>query len=605
MRLPLWPLGLVALAGCSGEDERRPVPADRIYVGRVLTMDDRRPRAEAVALRDGHVLAVGSKDEVLQHRDEQTIVTFLASGCVVPGFVEAHGHLVQVALRTGTVPLEPPPLGGVASISDLVETLRGGLARRERGGQLGGQLGVDDWLIGWGYDHGSLAEGRHPTRHDLDRVAADRPIVVIHRSGHVVALNSAGLVRVGINDRSRNPPGGRIHREPVGGPTGVLEGAAVRRALAPLRELRADPARFDAAVREAMTLYASRGVTTCQEAQAGPEAVAALRAAATRAPLPLDLVVFVGSHGNAAERLLGREDPTWGTYAGGLRLGGVSLSLDGSLLGRTAWLTAPYHRLPGNPLELAACDDPLSTDAAPPPTRVGALYAGYPALRGPELDRQLRRFRQAGWDVMAHCQGDAAADQLLAALERVREEVPDGAGRVSLVHALTLRDDQLDRMAALDVVPSFFVGQVRYWGERHRDLLLGPERAARLAPVAAASARGLAYTLHEDAPTTPPDPLRSVATAALRRTASGDVLGPEQRVTIEEALKAVTLHPARLLGEDAKKGSIEVGKVADLAILSADPTRCDEATLRRIEVLQTLKRGLPIYRRGAAVTGTR
>lgn len=582
-------VGLV-LVGCAGEDERRPVPAERIFVGNVLTMNDAQPRAEAVAVRDGRVLAVGRRAEVLERRDEQTVVTYLASACVVPGFVDAHGHVSQTALKGAAVPLDPPPLGGVASIADLVVTLQAGLARRE--------LAEGEWLVGWGYDDALLAEQRHPTRHDLDRVAADRPILVVHRSGHVVSLNTLGLARAGVTRASRNPPGGRIDRDPAGGPTGVLEAAATARGLAPLRELRADPARLDAALREALAVYASRGVTTCQEAHAAPEVVEALRAAAARAPLPVDVAVFVTPRGTAAERLLGAEDPAWGTYLGGVRLAGVSLVLDGSLLGRTAWLSAPYVRLPANPLELAACDDPLTgAGAALPPTHVGALYAGYPALRRGQLEAQLRRLLGQGWEVMAHCQGDAAADQLLDALERVREDEGGRAGRVALIHGLTLRDDQLERMARLGVTPSFFVGQLHYWGERHRDLL-GPERAARLAPVASALARGLPFTLHEDAPTTPPGPLLSVACAVQRRTAAGAVLGPEQRVSALDALRGVTVHAARLLGEEEQKGTIQVGKLADLVILSADPTEVAAEALGEIEVLQTIKRGQTVYRRG-------
>ncbi|MCO5165955.1 MAG: amidohydrolase [Planctomycetes bacterium] len=573
-------------AGCASQDRGPREPADRIIVGAVVTLDERMPRAEAVAMRGGRVQAVGSADEVLALRGPRTIVTHLSRAVVLPGFVDAHGHLAQVALRTRGVSLDPPPLGAADSIAAIQDRLRAELPAER-----------DDWLVGWGYDDALLAERRHPTRQDLDAVSTTRPILLVHRSGRIVTLNSVGLERAGVTAATRDPPGGRIRREPLGAPTGVLEERAALRALEPLRALRADPERLGDAVRDALARYAARGVTTCRESLASAELVDALRGVAARGPLPLDVAVSVSWRGTTPERLLGDKDPGAGGYLGGLRLCGVELVLDGSLHGHTAWLSAPYHAPPAGALSRAACEDPLTSDGALPPTATGERYAGYPSFLAREVEALVRRCLDGGWAITARCHGDAAVDQLLDALERAAAERPDAPRRVTLVAQL-LRDDQLERMARLGVPASFLAADLFFWGDHLRDALLGPERAARLAPGAAALARGVPFSLHDDAPSAPPDPLRAVAVAASRRTAGGAVLGPEQRVRIEDALRAVTLEAARQLGEEDDKGSITPDKLADLVILSADPTACAPEAITTIEVLQTIKAGAVVYDRG-------
>lgn len=575
----------LAAAGCASQERGPPAPADRIIVGTIVTMDPATPRAEAVAVRGGRIQAVGPKDEVLALRGPRTVVTHLSRAAVLPGFVDAHGHLTQVAMRTRAVALDPPPLGGADSIVAIQDRLRAELPAPP-----------GEWLVGWGYDDALLAEGRHPTRQDLDAVATDRPILLVHRSGRLVALNSLGLARAGVTAATRDPPGGRVRREPGGAPSGVLEERAALRALEPLRALRADPERLGAALRDALARYAARGVTTCRESLASAELVDALRGVAARGPLPLDVAVSVTWRGTAAERLLGDKDPGQGGYLGGVRLVGVELVLDGSLHGHTAWLTAPYHAPPAGALARAACEDPLTSDGALPPTATGARYAGYPSFVAREVEALVARCLRGGWAVTARCHGDAAADQLLDALERAVGDAPDAARRVTLIAQL-LRDDQLERMARLGVSASFLAPELFFWGDRHRDVLLGPERAARLAPGAAALARGVPFTLHDDAPAAPPDPLRAVAVAVGRRTAGGLVLGPDQRIGVEDALRAVTLEAARQLGEADDKGSIAVGKLADLVVLSADPTRCPPEALGKVEVLQTFKSGVLIHDR--------
>jgi predicted amidohydrolase YtcJ len=200
--------------------------------------------------------------------------------------------------------------------------------------------------------------------------------------------------------------------------------------------------------------------------------------------------------------------------------------------------------------------------------------------------------------VIAHCNGDASADQFLAAIERAESLTPMPDRRPVMIHAQTVREDQLDRMAELGVLPSFFASHVFYWGDYHRDSVLGPERAQRISPLRSALERGIRFNLHNDSPVVPPDILRLVRCAVERRTRSGKLLGGEQRIDVMSALRAVTIEAAYAHFEEAEKGSIALGKRADLVVLSADPTRVQAGELESVTVVETLKDGTTIYRAG-------
>mgnify|MGYP002634365423 FL=1 len=248
--------------------------------------------------------------------------------------------------------------------------------------------------------------------------------------------------------------------------------------------------------------------------------------------------------------------------------------LDGSPQGKTAYLTKPYEVQPHGQ---------------------HADYRGYPIMPAASVDALFDKFISADIPFLAHANGDAAADLFIQALTKSLEGKKSKDHRSVMIHAQTVRDDQLDSMAAMNVIPSYFSAHTFYWGDWHRDSVLGLERGSRISPTASSLAKGITFTVHNDAPIVPPDVMRLVWATTNRLTRSGQVLGPNERISVEEALKAVTLNAAYQYFEEDRKGSIEVGKQADFVVLSANPLSVAKETLLNIKVLQTIARGTTVF----------
>jgi hypothetical protein len=544
-----------------------PGPADLLYVnGRVRTMDDTRPLAEVVAVRDGRILAVGGPELADALRGPATRVVDLAGRALLPGFVDSHGHVVNVGFQAASANLLPPPDGRGTTINELI-----GIAN-EWGRANAEWVAKTGWIVGFGYDDAQLAERRHPVREELDRVSTERPVVFIHQSGHLSAVNGRALELAGIGAATPDPEGGTIRRRQGSRePNGVLEETAHFAVV--FRLLSA----FDAADQERMlelgtASYARFGYTTAQEGRALPGAVATLAAVAERGGLPIDVVAYpdiVAAADAIAPPWLGR------SYRHRFRIGGAKLNLDGSPQGKTAWLTQPY---------------------LVPPEGQGPGYAGYPTMSDEQATRYVDQAFANGWQILAHCNGDAAIDQFLRAVRAATAKHGPADRRPVAIHAQTIREDQIDALAELGIFPSIFPMHTFYWGDWHRDSVLGRERAFRISPARSLLARGLRFGTHHDAPVGLPDSMRVLSATVTRRSRSGAVIGPGQRVPAEVALRAMTLWPAWQHFEEETKGSIEPGKLADLVVLSDDPVAVDPRALDRIRVLETIKEGTTVYR---------
>jgi predicted amidohydrolase YtcJ len=558
-------------AGCS---------STRLFVnGDVLTMDPDRPWADALAVRNGRILAVGTRAEVEREAGAGFEVEDLRGNTVLPGFIGAHGHLFFTALRLASADLRPPPAGTVASLGDLISTLSQHVEDAD--------LEPDDWIVGMGYDETAIAERRHPTREDLDPMSGEHPVLLLHSSGHVAVLNSRALEEVGISEDTRDPAGGVIRRKPGSRePTGVLEGIAVCHALETLPVRDGDETARE--IEAALAGYASQGITTAQEAAVpSPEVLDVFRTLAKKGGLRIDVVAYP-VYSVADRALAGFEADQ--RYRDHFRLGGVEVALDGALQNWAGYLTEPYHTPP--------------PEGSGTSRRGGAAPAGDGGYRGhpwfgkqQELDQWVGRAYEKGWPVLARANGDAAIDMLLSAARAAETAHPGEDRRTVIVGAQTMRDDQLDEARKLGMVPSFLASDVYYRGDRHRDVVLGPERAARLDPLGSASDRGMRFTMHTDEPAVSPDMLHLAWTAANRLTASGAELGGGQRIPVIGALRAVTINAAHQIFEEETKGSIEPGKLADLVILSANPVELDPKLVEHIVVVETIKEGETVYRR--------
>ncbi|HEM45919.1 MAG TPA: amidohydrolase, partial [Alphaproteobacteria bacterium] len=322
----------------------------------------------------------------------------------------------------------------------------------------------------------------------------------------------------------------------------------------------------------ASELYLQNGVTTAQSGATDAKLLRAFDWAAWLGLVPLRVIVWPLPE--AADAIDAGEltAPQWDPLR--LRVGAVKIIADGSIQGYTGYLREPYHVPPG--------DDPA--------------YRGYPRIGREELIRLVGRLHAAGWQVAVHGNGDASIDDVLDAFEAAQAAHPRPDARHVVIHAQTARPDQLDRMARLGVIPSFFSLHTFYWGDRHREIFLGPERAARISPAASAHAAVVRFTIHADAPVVPMEPLRLVGSAVNRRTRSGEVLGSAERIAPMQALRAVTIDAAWQHFEEDVKGSIEVGKLADLVILSRSPLD-DPEHIDEIEVVETIIGGKTVYRR--------
>ncbi len=552
----------IALGGC-GQDSR--APADTIFLGdNIVTMDPAQPTVEAVAVRGQTIVAAGSLDDVIALEGSATRVVDLGDQALLPGFIDSHGHFLGASRSLESLSLHPPPVGDVNNIDDVVRKIQAWIADHD--------IPPGEAVVGRGYDDSLLEEGRHPTRYDLDRASTEHPIILTHVSGHLRASNSAALAAGNVTADTPDPPGGYIRRvEGSMEPNGVLEETAGQLVGGGGRGTPQSPEEFDEMVRKSIDVYLGYGTTTIQNGGGtGPETVQALREAADREPFAGDIAVF-----SSADAMLDGSVEYERTYRNGVRVAGVKFVLDGSPQGRTAWMSEPYHEGP---------------PSAP------ADYVAYGRMDPEVYLRGAAALIERGVPFLAHANGDAAMDLMIDGVaEGVEGMDPMPDHRSVIIHAQLMRADQLDRSAELGIVPSFFAAHTFFWGDWHVQSF-GEERGTNVSPARWAMDRGVHFTIHNDAMVVPPDIMRLVSIAVNRKSRSGRVLGPHQRLTVMEALHAVTLGGAYQYFEEDTKGSITVGKQADLVILGENPVTADPAELEHIPIMETFSRGRSVFK---------
>ncbi len=539
-------------------------PVHHVFInGTVITMDTENRVAEAVSVRGDRIEMLGTSEDILALAEDSTEVTDLRGRTLMPGFVDAHGHFPGSAQVLFSADLNSPPIGDTQNIDQLLDKLRVVAANRPEG-----------WISGFGYDDTLLAEGRHPTRDDLDQVSADRPIAISHVSGHLSVLNSAALAALGIDENTPDPEGGVIQRDsnsPDGmRPNGVLEETAARQVHGHTLDLG-----LTEGIR--MTTFAAReylgvGVTT---ASAGgmPLGLARLLGPLSRFnvfPQRLALFPMLEEVGAAVFDGVWRPEEV---ASGRVSVPRVKLMADGSIQGFTGYLSEPYFT----------------------PFKGDANYRGYPSLSREDLFHQVEALHRQQVQYAIHCNGDASIQDALDAIEAAQQVEPWPEVRPLIIHAQMARKDQIERMAALGVTPSFFSSHTYYWGDRHAAIFMGPERAANMSPAQWALEAGVRYSAHADTPVTPMLPLQVVWSQIERKTTSGVVLGPDQRVSPMQALRAVTIDAAWQVFMDDEIGSIEPGKLADLIILSGNPLEAED--VRELVVERTFIGGAEVYNR--------
>ena len=546
---------LFLLSACSTNQQIN--EADLILTSNKVILMTGNEQAEAlsIAIKNQEIIWIGTHEKA--ERIQGKHIDY-GDQAILPGFIDAHGHASYLAFATQVANLASPPVGTVNNIKELQSELKKFIKDSN--------LKPGEWVMGLGYDDSLLAEKRHPTKDDLDEVSTEHPIYLIHVSAHLGAANSLGLKLANINSKTQDPPGGKIRRYVNSlEPNGVFEETAAY----PLQQLAMssykDPI---GSVKKAMQIYARNGITTVQDGASSPETIALMQAADARGMINLDVISFPVGQNGLDQNL---DSINFGSYEGRLKIGGIKLILDGSPQGKTAYLTEPYYKPPHSELD---------------------SYTGYPLIPQLEVSKWVKRYADLNIPIMAHANGDAAADMLIKAVESARIGTDH---RTVMIHAQTVREDQLDNIKSLGIVPSFFSTHTFYWGDWHRDSVFGLDRASRISPTKSALDRNIPYTVHNDAPVVPPDMIRLLWSTTNRLTRSGKTLGLEQRISTYEALKAMTVNGAYQHFEEKTKGTIEVGKLADLVVLSEDPLHIPAEDILKLKVVATYSHGMQIF----------
>ena len=542
-----------ALVACGGDSRTE---AQTVYKnGTVLTVDEKNTTAEAVAVHEGKIVAVGRSSEIERMVGPNTTVIDLKGKTLIPGIYDAHSH-VSAAGTIGLFEanLNSPPISTVENIEQMVELLK----------QQQAKVGPDGWVTGFGYDDTLLAEKRHPTRDDLDKVSTTQPVYITHVSGHLSVANSFALALAKITASTPNPPGGVIRKDASGEPDGVLEETAAN--LVGRFRPALTASQLQQGVKYAGDLYASQGVTTANEGAAAPGGVKALEEAAQAGTFKIRVIAWPTLEAIEAVDAIALKSKK-------VKIGGVKDFSDGSIQGYTGYLAEPYHT----------------------PFHGDPNYTGFPRYDRDILAERVLKVHKSGRQAIIHANGDAAIADVLYAYRKAQQQFPREDTRHVVIHSQMEREDQLDEMKALGVIPSFFVLHTYYWGDRHRDIFMGPERAARISPTKSAKDRGLKFTIHTDTPVVPMEPMRLIWSAVNRITTSGQVLGSEQRISPIDALRATTINSAYENFEEKERGSIEIGKWADFVVLSANPVSVDPMTIKDIKVLRTVVEGKTVY----------
>ncbi|XHC09014.1 amidohydrolase family protein [Labrenzia sp. ac12] len=556
-------LAAIALSFLPGLANAQDV-ADTIYSGGpILTINDGQPKVEAVAVKDGRILAAGTLADISTFKGETTEAFDLNGRTMLPGFVDSHGHVVMGGIQALSANLLAPPDGEVTDIASLQATLK---AWAEKNAATVDKVKM---IIGFGYDNAQLAELHHPTREDLDAVSTEIPIVIVHQSGHLGVANSKALELAGITASTENPEGGVIQRTSDGTPNGVLEEYAFFNVLIPLLGT-LGPEGLSAFAEAGADLWMRYGYTTAQDGRSSGAVVEALKAVDADKGLPVDVIAYpdVLEAKDYIAQHVSRD------YEGKVRVGGCKLTIDGSPQGFTALRDRPYY-------------DPVGDY---PPG-----YAGYASVTMEKVQDAVNWCYENGIQIITHANGEGASDMLIAAIGAAQKKYGDPGNRPVLIHGQFLREDQVDSYKRLGVFMSLFPMHTFYWGDWHRDHTVGPVNADNISPTGWVRERGMKFGSHHDAPVAFPDSMRILSATVTRRTRSGDILGPSQRVDVMTALKAMTIWPAWQQFEENEKGSIEVGKLADFVLLSEDPTAIDPEKLAGIKIEGTVKGGNLVY----------
>lgn len=549
---------VLSSAGCAGKSG----PQTTVFTGgTILTVDENFSEAEAIAIRGNQIVAVGKDAEVRKAAGADAKVVDLKGKVMLPGFIDPHTHVVAGSVVDSV--MEYVGMARFGTVAEVIDQLKAIAASKAPG----------EWIVVRNFDP-AVQEGPDAlTFKELDPVSTEHPIFVFNASGHLAYANSKAFEVAGIPEDVENPPGAEFVRDENGKLTGIMKNN-----VAFLQVLGKYPALAEADPAEALLgllgKWSEHGLTTVSELALG---------GLSQSPADIDVMFGAARSGKLPARIRAYPFYTIGSEAwdkAGVkpnagdalaRIAGYKLVADGSNQGFTGLQREPY----------------LDSDSR------GLAYMSAEELKNEAVDRATK-----GWQLAIHGNGDAAIDNVLDACEAVRDAGVDmDKVRVRIEHCSILHDEQIERMKELKVSASFLIGHVHYWGVAMRDEVFGENKAMLLDRCASAEKAGVGFTLHSDFMVTDPVPLHMIEMAVTRTTWKEPdyVLAPEEKISVESAVRAVTSEAAWQLYSEHEVGSLEAGKLADLVILDNDPRKVEPDAIKDIKVLETWMDGTQVY----------
>lgn len=536
------------------------------YNGHIITMETEEAEyVESIVEQNGKIAFVGSLKEAEKLFANSEKVD-LNGKTLLPGFIDPHSHFGMVSNTMGQVNLNPPPVGKISSIPEMIKAIEKFKTEND--------IKNGDWIFGWGYDDNELIEKRHPNKMELDAAFPNNPVYLQHTSGHMGVANSLALKAMNVSKDTPNPEGGNIGRIPnTNEPNGLVQETAMYTFVGNMLKILST--KQGEYFEETQNYYAENGITTAQDGMTDRNSIQFFQKQADDGKLKIDLIALAGY--SDLDKNLADSSIHFKKYANGFKVQGTKVIADGSPQGKTAFFSKPFL----TPTPGCAHD-----------------CKGLPSLTQESLNTIFKTAYANDNQLFVHCNGDASIDMLLKAHEYACKELKqplDKDRRTIAIHSQFVRPDQLEMYIKYNIEPSFFTNHAYFWGDVHVENL-GKERAFFLSPIATADKMKLKYTNHSDATVTPINPLFTVWTAVNRVSRTDKVIGENERATPYQALKAITIHAAYEYFEENLKGSLKTGKMADFVVLDKNPITVNPAELKEIKVVETIKAGKTIFK---------
>jgi predicted amidohydrolase YtcJ len=523
-------------------------PDKIIYNAKIFTVNPRQPRAQALAIFGDRILATGPNAEILDLAGLLTQKIDMQGHTIVPGFIDAHSH---------------PGSSGRRHLIDIdcslssIEKIKSAIEKKAASTPSG------DWIFGFKYDDTKTSEGRYLSRQDLDQAAPNHPVIINHRGGHTSFVNSLALKIAGIDKNTPDPNGGHFEKDPN---TGELNGRILETANDYFDKNR--PEETESMFVDGVTLIsemlAKAGITSVHDAGGSPEDLQAYHSAYQNGTLKTR--VYCHIRGFGIYKLMEAGVRT-GFGDQWVKVGPLKTAIDGSISERTARLSTPY----------------IGSDG----------YLGLLTSTPEDLYEICRDAHAGGWQIGVHANGDVGIDITLGVFERIQKENPRKDPRFRLEHCTVINDELIKRMQALGAIPCPFSTYVYWHSEKMK--FYGAERLNQMFAVRSFLNAGLKVTQTSDYPPGPYEPMMAIQSSVTRTGYDGQLWGPQQKITVEEAIQVGTLHGAYASFEENEKGSLEVGKLADLVVLGSDPTTVDPMSIIDVPVLKTMVGGNWVY----------